>query len=548
VANGKRENAVAPANAGAQSQRLRHRQAPGPGLRRDDGFPPSVDDAPSAVRRGMNCVILRGHWRRTLSFVLCPALVRPTFPVSRLPPPASRLPSPVSRAPMNERHYFGTDGIRGRVGVHPITAEFALRLGNAAGRVLASGEQCRVLIGKDTRRSGYMLEGALESGLIAAGAEVHLLGPIPTPGVAQLVRATGAAAGIVISASHNPHHDNGVKLFSAQGEKLADEVELAIEAALDAGFETVPAERLGKAFRMNDAGERYLEFCRSTVPAEFSLSGLHLVLDCAHGATYRLAPQLFAALGARVDAIGVSPDGININQACGSTEPQALIARVLATGADLGIAFDGDGDRVLLVDAEGQVLDGDDLLHILARCWQQSGRLRGPVVGTLMTNFALEHALAGHGIDFERANVGDRFVHQRLLQRAGVLGGEASGHLLCLDRAGTGDAMVSALQVLAALAASGRAAATWRRELPRYPQQTLNVRVAPGSQPLRDPAVVALRARVERELAGHGRLVLRASGTEPLIRVTVEAERAEQVQALAEELATAVAAAAATIG
>ena len=445
---------------------------------------------------------------------------------------------------MNQRHYFGTDGIRGRVGIHPITAEFALRLGNAVGTVLGQGEGRPILIGKDTRRSGYMLESALESGLIAAGAEVLLLGPIPTPGVAHLVKASGAAAGIVISASHNPHHDNGVKLFSAQGEKLADAVELAIEAAIDAGFETVPAERLGRAYRMNDAGERYLTFCRSTVPASFSLAGLNLVLDCAHGANYRLAPELFSALGARVQAIGVAPDGLNINQDCGSTAPQALMAEVLAQGADLGIAFDGDGDRVLLVDALGQVLDGDDLLHILARCWKQSGRLRGPVVGTLMTNFALEHALAAHGIDFERANVGDRFVHQRLLERGGVLGGEASGHLLCLDRAGTGDAMVSALQVLWALAESGRSAADWRADLPRYPQLTRNVRVAPGSRPLSDPAVLALSARVERELAGHGRLVLRASGTEPLIRVTVEAKHDDQVQALTEELAAAVALAA----
>ena len=293
------------------------------------------------------------------------------------------------------KKFFGTDGIRGLANTEPMTAETALKAAMATALVLRRGtHRNKVVIGKDTRRSGYMLESALESGLIAAGAEVLLLGPIPTPGVAHLVKASGAAAGIVISASHNPHHDNGVKLFSAQGEKLADAVELAIEAAIDAGFETVPAERLGRAYRMNDAGERYLTFCRSTVPASFSLAGLNLVLDCAHGANYRLAPELFSALGARVQAIGVAPDGLNINQDCGSTAPQALMAEVLAQGADLGIAFDGDGDRVLLVDALGQVLDGDDLLHILARCWKQSGRLRGPVVGTLMTNFALEHALA----------------------------------------------------------------------------------------------------------------------------------------------------------
>jgi len=441
---------------------------------------------------------------------------------------------------MSERHYFGTDGIRGQVGVAPITAEFALHLGNAAGRVLAIADQPSVLIGKDTRLSGYMLEAALQSGLIAAGVHVHLLGPIPTPAVAQLVRATGACAGIVISASHNPHQDNGVKFFSAQGEKLPDAVELAIEAALDAGFQSVPAERLGKAMRLSDASERYLQFCRHSVAPEFSLAGTKIVLDCAHGATYKVAPQLFAELGASVSSIGVSPDGLNINHQCGTTHPQALQTEVLARGADLGIAFDGDGDRVMVVDDEGELLDGDDLLHILARCWQTSGRLRGAVVGTLMSNFALEKALADCGIGFTRANVGDRFVHQRLLEQGGVLGGEASGHLLCLDRAGTGDAMVNALQVLDAVRASGRSLADWRRALVRYLQRTINVRVPAGSRPLLDATVSAHRARVETRLHGCGRVVLRASGTEPVVRVTIEADDLVLVESLAAELAATV--------
>lgn len=442
---------------------------------------------------------------------------------------------------MVELRYFGTDGIRGRVGEHPITAEFALRLGNACGRVLtAHADSDTILIGKDTRLSGYMLEGALQSGLISAGANARLLGPIPTPGVAQLVRETGACAGIVISASHNPHHDNGVKLFSAAGEKLADEIELAIEAALSEGFASVPAERLGKASRMNDAGERYLKFCCQSVPNDFSLAGIKLVLDCAHGATYKLAPLLFSGFGAQVSVIGARPDGLNINQNCGSTHPQSLQKAVIEHGADLGIAFDGDGDRVMFVDAEGGLLDGDDLLHILARCWKESGRLHGPVVGTLMTNFALEKMLTANGIGFRRANVGDRYVHQCLIDHKGILGGEASGHLLCLDRAGTGDAMVSALQVLEALRQSGKTAAEWRLGLPRFPQKTINVRITPGARPWLAPAVLSMRNRIEQELSGKGRVVLRASGTEPVVRVTIEADKATWVEALAAELASAV--------
>ncbi|MDZ4811440.1 MAG: phosphoglucosamine mutase [Pseudomonadota bacterium] len=445
---------------------------------------------------------------------------------------------------MAQRQYFGTDGIRGHVGETPITAEFALRLGNAAGRVLMQGTQRTVLIGKDTRLSGYMLEAGLQAGLIAAGANAQLLGPIPTPGVAHLVRQTGACAGIVISASHNPHHDNGFKFFSAAGEKLADSVEAAIEAALADSFCNALPDQLGKASRMLDAGARYLDFCRASVPADFRLHGMRVVLDCAHGATYKLAPQLFASLGAEVHCIGVAPDGLNINQECGSMHPQALQAALQEYRADIGIAFDGDGDRVMLVDATGELLDGDDLLHILGSVWKQSGRLRGPVVGTLMTNYALEKRLCEYGIAFERANVGDRFVHERLIALGGNLGGEASGHILCLDRAGTGDAMVSALQVLEAIQSSCRSAADWRAALPRFPQRTINVRIERGARPLAAASVQAERERIERWLHGRGRVVLRASGTEPVVRVTVEAERIEEVELLASGLAEAVSSAA----
>jgi phosphoglucosamine mutase len=341
------------------------------------------------------------------------------------------------------RKYFGTDGIRGRVGQYPISADFMLRLGAAAGRVLANGDSghATVVIGKDTRISGYMFESALEAGLVAAGANVRLLGPMPTPAVAYLTRSLRADAGIVISASHNPHHDNGIKFFSAQGEKLADAVEEAIEAELEKPLETVPSEQLGKASRVTDAMARYAEFCKSTVPEDFMLGGLRIVLDCAHGATYQVAPRVFSELGARVDAIGVEPDGLNINRGVGSTHPEALIARVRETGADLGIAFDGDGDRVQMVDGQGRLVDGDGLIWLLARDWQATGRLEGPVVGTLMTNYALEQSLAERGIPFVRTKVGDRYVHQALTAQGGVLGGEASGHLLCMDRATTGDAI-----------------------------------------------------------------------------------------------------------
>jgi phosphoglucosamine mutase len=437
--------------------------------------------------------------------------------------------------------YFGTDGIRGRVGTWPITADFVLKLGRAAGAVLSRvGGNGTVLIGKDTRLSGYMFEAALEAGLIAAGAGVRLLGPMPTPAVAYLVRATGASAGIVISASHNPHEDNGIKFFSAQGEKLADDVEAAIEAEIEAPFLTVPPERLGKAVRMLDAPQRYLEFCRSTVPTGFSLSGMKLVVDGAHGANYELAPRLFRSLGADVFTVGCDPDGLNINREVGSTYPEALAAAVRAQRADLGIAFDGDGDRVVLCDAAGRIVDGDDIVYVLAGDWHASGRLRGPVVGTLMTNYGLELALARLGIPFGRAKVGDRYVHQMLVERGGTLGGEASGHILCLDRASTGDGIVCALQVLDVVRRSGRKLGELCAGLERFPQKTVNVRVAQGARPVEHPAVQSVRVAVERELEGRGRVVLRPSGTEPVVRVTVEANDAALVDRLVRQLADAV--------
>lgn len=442
------------------------------------------------------------------------------------------------------KKYFGTDGIRGRVGTEPMTPDFAMRLGYAAGQVLCQGPNKTVLIGKDTRRSGYMIEAAMQAGLIAAGAEARLLGPIPTPGVAYLTRASGAAAGVVISASHNPHYDNGVKFFSAYGEKLIDATEHAIEAALEAPFRTAEPEQLGRASRQSDAGDLYLQFVRSVVPSGFSLQGRRIVLDCAHGATYKLAPLLFQSLGAEVHCIGNAPDGFNINAGVGSTHPEALQAAVREHQAELGIAFDGDGDRVLLVDAEGVLLDGDDLLHILAVTWKTAQRLRGPVVGTLMTNIGLERALARHDIGFERAKVGDRYVHQRLLETGGVLGGEASGHILCLDQSGTGDAMIAALLVLEALAQSGQSAAEWRRSWQRFPQQTINVRIKNAATVLNLPVVQHAKAAAEAALQDKGRLVLRASGTEPLIRVTVEAESESLVEAVAQALAEAVSSAA----
>jgi phosphoglucosamine mutase len=445
---------------------------------------------------------------------------------------------------MSKRRYFGTDGIRGRVGEGPVSADFMLRLGRAAGRVLAAGDgPATVVIGKDTRISGYMFEAALEAGLVAAGANVRMLGPMPTPAVAMLTRSLRADAGIVISASHNPHEDNGIKFFSAQGEKLGDEVEAAIEAELERPFTTVSSEKLGKAVRIADALTRYAEFCKASVPVSFSLRGLKIALDCAHGATYQVAPKVFSELGASVSAIGAAPDGLNINHGVGSMHPEAIIAHVRDTGADLGIAFDGDGDRVLMVDGNGRLLDGDALIWLLAQDWRASGRLRGPVVGTLMSNYALEQALGESGIAFQRAAVGDRFVHRALVEGGGVLGGEASGHLLCLDSATTGDAIVAALQVLEALVRQRRSLAEALAAYQPLPQKTVNVRVAPGVKPLDVDAVQAARREAEAALAGRGRLVLRPSGTEPVVRVTVEAADAALMEQVLERLSAAVRAA-----
>ena len=442
------------------------------------------------------------------------------------------------------RRWFGTDGIRGRVGQGPISADFVLRLGNALGRVLAAQQPGRrsVVIGKDTRISGYMFEAALEAGLVAAGVDVQMLGPMPTPAVAFLTRTLGADAGIVISASHNPHHDNGIKFFSAEGEKLDDATELAIEAALDGEFSTVESERLGKAVRGRDAVGRYIEFCKASVPRGFELHGLKLVLDCAHGATYHIAPLLFSELGAQVTAIGAAPDGLNINAGVGSMHLDGLAARVRETGADLGIAFDGDGDRVLMVDDQGTPVDGDGLLYVLARDWQAGGRLRGPVVGTLMTNYGLEQALAAAGIAFQRARVGDRYVHQALVEGDGVLGGEASGHLLCLDRASTGDGIVAALQVLDALRRNGTSLREALAGLHMLPQKTVNVRLEGASAKAiveADGVRSALQA-AQAAVQGRGRAFLRPSGTEPVVRVTVEADEAGLMQGTLEQLSAAV--------
>jgi phosphoglucosamine mutase len=445
---------------------------------------------------------------------------------------------------MSQRKYFGTDGIRGRVGEWPISADFMLRLGRALGVVLTAQKKTRgrplVLIGKDTRISGYMFESALEAGLSAAGADVRLFGPMPTPAVAYLTRSLRADAGIVISASHNPHHDNGIKFFSTHGEKLSDDIEEAIEREVDAEFTTVDSENLGKVIRVTDAITRYAEFCKSTVPEDFSLAGMKIVLDCAHGATYQVAPKVFAELGAEVHAIGDRPDGFNINHDVGSMHPHTLQHAVLAHRADIGFAFDGDGDRVQMVDCNGVLGDGDDMLYVLARSWHKHGLLKGPVVGTLMSNFGLQLALGEFGVELIRANVGDRFVLQKLKEHGGILGGETSGHLLCLDRATTGDGIVAALAVLEALKMDGQDLATACQGLQKLPQMMINVRAAGAKEALHSEAVQQALADTEKALQGRGRVVLRASGTEPMVRVTVEAADEAEVKQLAEKLAAVV--------
>lgn len=439
---------------------------------------------------------------------------------------------------MNKRQYFGTDGIRGRVGESPVTPEFMLKLGWAAGQVFRrEGQNNTILIGKDTRLSGYMFESALEAGLAAAGVDVRLLGPMPTPAIAYLTRTFRAAAGIVISASHNPHYDNGIKFFSANGTKLDDKVENEIESWLERDLTVADPEHLGKATRVEDAPGRYVEFCKSTVSSAFRLEGMHLVVDCAHGATYHVAPNVFRELGAKVTTIGTEPNGLNINLEAGSTHLQGLQAKVLTTKADLGIAFDGDGDRVLMVDHEGNAVDGDQLLFIIARHRQLAGSLNGGVVGTLMTNLGVEQALQGLGIPFERASVGDRYVMEALVRNNWLLGGEGSGHLVCRDRTSTGDGVVSALQVLEAMWHNGESLATLCLGMHKLPQTMINVRVAKRFDPLTREAVKAAVASVEERLGNTGRVLLRASGTEPLIRVMTEGQDPVLIEAVAAELA-----------
>ncbi|HCW90627.1 MAG TPA: phosphoglucosamine mutase [Marinobacter sp.] len=439
---------------------------------------------------------------------------------------------------MSERKYFGTDGIRGRVGDQPITPEFMLHLGWAAGQAFKrDGQRNSVLIGKDTRLSGYMFESALESGLSAAGVDVKLLGPMPTPAIAYLTRTFRASAGIVISASHNPHHDNGIKFFSPAGTKLDDALETRIEAWLDRPIKVCDPSELGKATRVDDAPGRYVEFCKSTVPNEFTLDGLHIVLDCAHGATYHVAPKVFRELGARVSVIGADPDGLNINLDVGSTHLGALSKAVVEKKADLGIAFDGDGDRVLFVDRDGSEVDGDELLYIIASQRHRRGRLKGGVVGTLMTNLGVELALKELGIEFERARVGDRYVMERLLANDWVLGGEGSGHLVIRDCTTTGDGIVSALQVLLALSRSGATLAQLRSGMTKLPQDMINVRVAERFDPLSRKDIAEALSRAEAELGCEGRVLLRASGTEPLIRVMAEGKDAERISRVARQLA-----------
>lgn len=440
------------------------------------------------------------------------------------------------------RKYFGTDGVRGRVGQMPITPDFVMRLGYAAGKVLLSesrmpaGERPEVLIGKDTRLSGYMLESALEAGFSAAGVDVCLVGPLPTPAVAYLTRALRLQAGIVISASHNPYYDNGIKFFSAQGTKLPDEVERAIEAGIDQPMVCVSAADLGRVKRIEDARGRYIEFCKSTFPNDLDLRGLKIVVDCAHGAAYHTAPSVFHELGADIVTIGVQPNGLNINDGFGATAPKALCDAVLAHRADLGVALDGDADRIQMVDAEGNLYDGDQLLYAIVRSRARTAPVKG-VVGTLMTNLALEHALQKIGVEFARAAVGDRYVVEMMNEKGWLYGGENSGHILALDRHTTGDGTVAALQVLAALKESGGTLKALLGSLLLYPQKLINVPITKGFPWNDDPAIGKALAAVETRMAGRGRVLLRASGTEPLLRVMVEGEDAALVTEAAEQLA-----------
>ena len=438
---------------------------------------------------------------------------------------------------MANRKYFGTDGVRGKVGTYPITPDFALKLGWAAGKVLASQGSRTVLIGKDTRISGYMLESALEAGLAAAGLTAAFTGPMPTPAVAYLTRTFRLEAGIVISASHNPYYDNGIKFFSSQGTKLPDDIEEAIEAMLDQPMDCVESADLGKASRISDAAGRYIEFCKSTFPAHLGLDGYKIVVDCANGATYHIAPNVLRELGAEVIEIGTDPNGLNINEKCGATDVTALQAKVIETKADVGLAYDGDGDRIMMVDHLGNKVDGDQILFIIAREALRSGQLKGGVVGTLMSNMSLEIALKMLGVPFLRANVGDRYVLEKMVENDWTLGGENSGHIIIADKNTTGDGIVASLAVLAAMAQHKLSLNELASAVKLFPQVLINVRFAGGDNPLESDAVKSVAADVEKRLEGKGRILLRKSGTEPLIRVMVECQDAELAQQCAEEIA-----------
>ncbi|BBE91564.1 TPA: phosphoglucosamine mutase [Haemophilus influenzae] len=441
---------------------------------------------------------------------------------------------------MANRKYFGTDGVRGKVGTYPITPDFALKLGWAAGKVLASQGSKMVLIGKDTRISGYMLESALEAGLAAAGLSAAFTGPMPTPAIAYLTRTFRAEAGIVISASHNPYYDNGIKFFSAKGTKLPDEIEEAIEAMLEQPMDCVESAELGKASRINDAAGRYIEFCKGTFPAHLGLEGYKIVVDCANGATYHIAPNVLRELGAEVIEIGTDPNGLNINEKCGATDVTALQAKVVEMKADVGLAYDGDGDRIMMVDHLGNKVDGDQILFIIAREALRSGQLKGGVVGTLMSNMSLEIALKMLGVPFLRANVGDRYVLEKMVENDWTLGGENSGHIIIADKNTTGDGIVASLAVLAAMAQHKLSLNELASAVKLFPQVLINVRFAGGDNPLESDAVKSVATDVEKRLEGKGRILLRKSGTEPLIRVMVECQDATLAQQCAEEIVEAV--------
>lgn len=438
---------------------------------------------------------------------------------------------------MKEKKYFGTDGIRGKVGEYPITADFVLKLGWATGRVFANEGHGFVLVGKDTRISGYMFESALEAGLTAAGVDTRLLGPMPTPGIAYLTRTLRAQAGIVISASHNPYYDNGIKFFSVEGTKLPDAIEKKIEHYIDSPMTTVDSSKLGKASRVGDAAGRYIEFCKSTIPTVMDFNGFRIVVDCANGATYHIAPHVFSEIGAEVVTIGAEPDGLNINEECGATKVDKLVSSVLAYRADFGIALDGDGDRLIMVDDSGEIVDGDELIYIIAKSRLNAGTLKGPVIGTLMTNLGMEHALKSLGVDLFRAKVGDRYVMEMLEEKNGILGGENSGHIICLDRTSTGDGIVAALQVMAEIKSTGKSLRELRSGMQKYPQVLINLRTDIKINPDNHEKIQKAVKDVEKIMGKNGRVLLRASGTEPLIRVMVEGIDEALVNKCANQLA-----------